>query len=58
MLFNTIAVLILSILKEGFAVPCTYPGLTMCDCIGTVIKCIGQNLTEIPSNIPSNTTGL
>ncbi|XP_063404583.1 slit homolog 2 protein-like [Mytilus trossulus] len=58
MLFNIIAVLTLSILQEGYAVPCTYPGLTMCDCIGTVIKCLEQNLTQIPSTIPKNTTGL
>ncbi|CAG2194774.1 SLIT1 [Mytilus edulis] len=58
MLFKTIAVLTLSILKEGYAVPCTEPGLTMCVCRGTEIYCEGLNLAHIPSNIPKITTVL
>ncbi|XP_071135470.1 leucine-rich repeat-containing protein 70-like isoform X1 [Mytilus edulis] len=58
MLFKTIAVLTLSILKEGYALPCTIPGLTMCECQGTRLYCTGQNLAQIPSNIPKTTTYL
>ncbi|XP_071142427.1 SCO-spondin-like isoform X3 [Mytilus edulis] len=58
MLFETIVVLTLSCLKEVFAVPCTEPSLSMCDCSGTVVNCANKNLAQIPRNIPTDTTRL
>ncbi|XP_063405851.1 leucine-rich repeat-containing protein 4C-like [Mytilus trossulus] len=58
MLLESIVVLTLSLLKEAFAVPCTVPSLSMCDCSGTVVACRSNNLVQIPSSIPTDTTRL
>ncbi|XP_052086000.1 slit homolog 1 protein-like isoform X2 [Mytilus californianus] len=58
MLFKTIVVLTLRFLKEVYAVQCTEPALSMCDCSGLEVDCSTRNLAQIPSNIPTDTTSL
>ncbi|CAC5359192.1 unnamed protein product [Mytilus coruscus] len=50
--------LIVSSLQDAYAVTCSEPQLSMCDCEGTVIDCISRGLDAIPNNIPSDTTAL
>ncbi|XP_052087379.1 A disintegrin and metalloproteinase with thrombospondin motifs 15-like isoform X3 [Mytilus californianus] len=51
-------VLIICAIQEAYAVTCSEPQLSMCDCVGTRIDCSNRGLDIIPGNIPSNTTSL
>ncbi|CAC5389489.1 unnamed protein product [Mytilus coruscus] len=54
MLITVTVILFISLLKGDLVIGCVLP----CICFSTSVNCTLKNLTEIPPNIPSNTTEL
>ncbi|VDI22983.1 Hypothetical predicted protein, partial [Mytilus galloprovincialis] len=58
MLYVVTVIVIVSLLKQTNALPCSGPQISVCDCEDTKVYCYGRNLTTLPSNIPITTTDL
>lgn len=54
MLTTVTIILFISLLKGHLVIGCVLP----CTCADTKVDCSSKYLTEIPPNIPSNTTEL
>ncbi|VDI70696.1 carboxypeptidase N regulatory subunit [Mytilus galloprovincialis] len=58
MIFTTLFIVIVSLLEQVSAIPCAGPQGSFCDCIGTIIRCNSQGLTDTFDGVPTNTTEL
>ncbi|CAC5400184.1 unnamed protein product [Mytilus coruscus] len=58
MLYIVTVIVIVSLLEQTYAVPCSGQQISVCECIDTLVDCENLNLTTVPSNIPITTTKL
>ncbi|XP_063448094.1 slit homolog 2 protein-like [Mytilus trossulus] len=58
MLYVVTVIVIVSLLEQTNAAPCSGTQISVCNCEDTRVFCNGRNLTTIPSDIPITTTRL